>query len=445
MSLAEAGFRLKAATVRRGAGDFLADLMRAQRLPQVQLQALQDRRLTDLLRFAVDRTRFYPRWFAEHGVDPSSVRSVRDLHRLPVLDRTTVKTHALEFHSDEASPRTTRDALTGGSTGEPLRTQHDTRVPTLALSWRMYSWWGVQPWDNLARVGRWGFGPRDSLKNALSWWPTKQVYLDAGLMGPETMAEFLSTVQRIRPRLIEGYVGSMLELADYVEARGLSLPQPAAVATTAAPLPASARNRLESVFKAPVYDEYRGSEFGWMAGECREQNGLHIFADARLIEVVDEQGNPLPAGEIGDLVITDLTNRVFPLIRYRNGDRGSLLDHPCPCGVTLPLMAQPDGRTTDLLRLPSGRTLGHRLMGMFGSNPDSVRLFQIHQSADFSITVRVVKGDEAGAEANIESAVAALRSRMGDEVPVRLEYVDSLPFSRGKVKYVISEVPGPSV
>ena len=73
-------------------------------------------------------------------------------------------------------------------------------------------------------------------------------------------------------------------------------------------------------------DEYRGSETLWMAGECRLQTGLHVFADARKIEVVDDEGRSLPAGEVGDIVVTDLANRVFPIVRYRLGDRGSLME-----------------------------------------------------------------------------------------------------------------------
>lgn len=439
-SFAALAFQAKSATVRRRNGEFFRELMHQQTLAPEALRDLQWERATRMLRWATEGTAFYPDFYARSGVDVAAVRNWDDWEALPILDRTTVKEHAAGFLSAEAGPATVRDAQTGGSTGQPLRTKQDARVPTLGLAWRMYSWWGVQPWDNLARVGRWGFGRMDALKNGLAWWPTRQSYLDAGLLGPDSMREFHRRITATRPALLEGYVGSMLEFADFLEGSGLRVPPLKAVATTAAPLTTSVRRRLESFFEAPVYDEYRGSEFGWNAGECRERNGLHLFADVRLVEVVDEHGRRLPPGEVGDLVITDLTNRVFPLIRYKVGDRGALLGEPCPCGVTLPLMGQPEGRSTDVLRLPSGRSIGHRLMGMFSSHPDSVRLFQIHQRADHSIVVRVVPGSGSDATVHIETAVEALRRRIDDEVPVTVEHVDQLPFTGGKVKYVISDL-----
>lgn len=440
MDLRRAAFTAKLRTVRRHAGDVYHDLLRNERLSADELLELQWRRAQAVVDFALRETAFYPRHYAPSGLTAGTLLKPEDWARVPILDRATVKANAADISSSEASAGSSRPALTGGSTGEPLKTQHDARVPTITLSWRMYRWWGVEPWDDLARIGRWGFGRVQALKNDAAWWPTKQSYLDAALLTPESMRRFHGQLVRTGPALIEGYVGSMLEFADFVESAGLRIDPPKAVATTAAPLTASARARLESVFGAPVYDEYRGAEIGWMAGECREQNGLHVFADTRMIEVVGEDGNPLPPGETGDLVLTDLTNRVFPLIRYRLGDRGTLMDGICACGISLPRMEQPDGRTTDLLRLPGGRSMGHRLMGMFGDHPEAVRLFQIHQQADHSIVVRVVQGDSADARTHIEAAVAGLRQRVGNAVPVSVEYVDALPFSGGKVKYVISDV-----
>lgn len=70
------------------------------------------------------------------------------------------------------------------------------------------------------------------------------------------------------------------------------------------------------------------------------------------------------------------------MLRYRNGDRGILREEPCPCGRSLPLIEPPQGRTVDVLNLPSGALRAHRLTALTSAHPESVRLFQIHQQAD---------------------------------------------------------------
>lgn len=440
MNLKRSIFTAKSLTIKPQVNKVFHELMDNERLSPAALAARQGQMAQDIVSFAMDQSPYYRETYQALGVRPGRIDETAEWQKLPILERSTVKENSERIPTPDATPPNVRKALTGGSTGEPLRTMHDARVPTLPLSWRMYSWWGVTPYDDLARIGRWNFGQFSSLKNNLSWWPSKQIYLDAGLISDDTMHTFRHQLNRIRPKLIEGYVGAMLEFADFLERRQLTVPVPTAVATTAAPLTASARARLETAFGAPVYDEYRGSEFGWMAGECGERDGLHIFSDFRRIEILDNDGRPAAPGEVGDIVITDLRNRVFPMIRYRTGDQGILREEDCRCGRALPLMEQPQGRVTDMIRLPSGAILAHRLMGMFAGHPEAVRLFQIHQLADYSVTIRVVQGDTADAHTHIENAVSTLRQRIQHEVPVRLEYVDALPYTGGKTKYIISDI-----
>ncbi|WP_342372831.1 hypothetical protein PCC79_01810 [Propioniciclava soli] len=442
MSFRQAVFTLKARAVRPRTLQLYRELLANQAKPEHELAWLSQSRARAIASFAIQNTAFYRQVYSEQGITTSDLDAPETWTQLPIVDRSMIKDRPQDFQSNEFSPKTARPALTGGSTGQPVKVAHDSRVPTLALAWRMYSWWGVQPWDDLARVGRWGFGRLDNVKNVLSWWPTKQFYLDAGLIEPSSIDELLTWVAKNRPPLLEGYVGALTEVAAHLERRGDRLSGLTAVATTAAPLTEETRLRLQDAFGAPVYDEYRAAEVGWLAGECRAQEGLHINSDMRLIEVLDDNDQPVPPGEVGSIVITDLANRVFPLIRYRNGDRGRLLEGGCNCGLGLPRLGKPEGRTTDMLRTPSGKALGHRLMAMFSAQPDAVRLFQLHQAADYSITVRVVLNDQAaGAAPFVESVVEGLRKRVDYEVPVLIEYVDALPYTGGKLKYVISEVP----
>ncbi|WP_053384668.1 phenylacetate--CoA ligase family protein [Leucobacter celer] len=443
MGFARTAFTIKSRTVRRRSGRFLDELLSNERLPRERLAALQASRAAAIARFAATNTTYYARTFAEAGVDPARLEAPEQWQRIPVVERAMVKEHRREFISSESTRRTARQAKTGGSSGEPLWLQQDARVPTLAHAWRMYRWWGVEPWDNLARVGRWGFGAVDTLKTAVTWWPSRQIYLDAQLFDGTTMRAFHRAIVRTRPALIEGYVGAMLEFADFLEAEGLTIPTPRAIATTAAPLTENARHRLETVYGTPVYDEYRGSEINWMAAECRERSGLHVFADTRRIEILGPDGQPVPTGTVGDIVVTDLLNRVFPMIRYRVGDRGRFIERECPCGVTLPMIAQPEGRTTDIVRLPSGRMINHGLMAMFADHPESVRVFQIVQSADYALRIRIVRGGDPRGDEHIENAVAKVRRRIDDEVPIVVEYVEHLPQTGGKTKYLISELAAP--
>jgi phenylacetate-CoA ligase len=116
----------------------------------------------------------------------------------------------------------------------------------------------------------------------------------------------------------------------------------------------SMRRRIEERLKITATDNYGLSEImgPGVAGECREQSGLHIQEDHFLAEVVDpETLEPLPAGEKGELVLTTLTKEAFPMIRFRTGDLTRLLPERCACGRTLARMDRVLGRTDDMFTL----------------------------------------------------------------------------------------------
>lgn len=450
MGARRAAFRLKTATVQRPAGRLLESLQDNERLPMDELRTLQRARAAEMARFAMARTTFYAERGAAAGVGVADLADGGDLSAaafaaLPVTEKDDVRDRPADLRTDEASARTARTARTGGSTGQPLHTLVDRRVPVIALSWRMLRWWGVHPSDDALHVARWSAGRAGTLWQRARWWPTQQFQVDAGHLDQRVADDVAQWWRRNRPPLVEGYIEAVAELAEFLARLADPLPPPRAVGVTAAPLTPSVRSRLQELFGAPVYDQYRSAEVPWLAGECREQDGLHVFADLRLLEVVDEAGVPLPDGQEGDVVVTDLTNRVLPLIRYRLGDRATLRPRtrPCPCGVTLPLLEPPGGRSIDVVRLPDGAVVAGGLTMIFARRPDAVRQFQIHQSVDHSITLRVVLSGAGDAEAAVATVADDLRARTRGLVPVRIEPVDTIPHERGKTRYIISDVPRP--
>jgi phenylacetate-CoA ligase len=112
------------------------------------------------------------------------------------------------------------------------------------------------------------------------------------------------------------------------------------------------RAALERAFGCPAYDIYGLSEIigPGVAGECELRDGLHVADDHFLPEIVDPAtGVVLPPGREGELVLTSLTKRAIPMIRYRTGDITALTDAPCRCGRTTARMARVKGRSDDML------------------------------------------------------------------------------------------------
>jgi phenylacetate-CoA ligase len=244
------------------------------------------------------------------------------------------------------------------------------------------------------------------------------------------------------PQVIWGYVGAIDHVASFIEDNHFNIIPPKAIWVTAAPLSDIQRKRIERVFNAPVYEQYGCCEVFSLSSQCSQRQSLHMFHDARLIEFVDNEGSPQPAGKLGNIVLTDLENYSFPIIRYVNGDMGRALDGVCSCGVKLPLMDKVRGRQTDIIKLADGTCLaGEYLTTIFDDFPDSVKGFQVRQQKDCSIKVVYVPNPQYHDISQvIEKVRGALKLKTNSRVPLIFEAVSSIPHDRGKLQYIISEV-----
>ena len=422
----------------------LRALERNERLDPERLASLARERAADVVRFAMAHTDYYRERYARAGIRERDLADPEAFQSLPVLERSDVRDHFERIRSDEATPENVQRAVTGGTTNEPLRILRDARVQHRTLAWRLHRWWGVGPGENQAMIWRdTRSGFWKNLRHDALWWPSRMVRMDANHIDEGATAAFLDGWERMLPALLTGYVGAVIEVARFIERSGRRVPPPKAVGTTAAPITAGQKQYLGEIFGAPVYDHYQCIESPMIAGECAQRDGLHVFADARWVEILDGDGRPAAPGEAGSVVITDFRNRVFPLIRYRLGDEARWKPGPCRCGITFPMLEPVRGRITDVLRLPSGLVVsGDGILGIFDPWPDAVRQFQIWQAADHSLTLLCVRGRDPDADAIMRRAADALRAAARGEVPVRLEVVDAIRHDRGKQRIVVSDAPG---
>src|SRR5436190_1770054 len=206
---------------------------------------------------------------------------------------------------------------------------------------------------------------------------------DAGLssaaMISARVADFFKVHQRYRPDVIVAYTNPLYDFARMLAERGLSPRPPRSIVVGAEKLYPFQRQLIEKVFQAPVFETYGSREFMLLGAECDRHLGLHLTTENLVVEVLDDEGHPVPDGTEGNVVVTDLTNYGMPFIRYVNGDRAVAGWGNCSCGRDLPRLKQVSGRRLDIVRTPDGRHVPGELFPHLVKVFPQVRRFQVVQ------------------------------------------------------------------
>lgn len=429
--------------LRRPTFRYLRELEQSQWAAPADLRTLQRSKLGLLLRHAQRHTPFYRRWFREAAIDVHQRDSIATLRGLPLLDKGTICAHVDEMLWRDVPGGLFRQC-TGGSTGEPLTFYVGRRRQAYdqAARLRSHRWFNVNVGDR--ELFLWG-SPievtrtdglrlvRDALFN--------HRLLSAFDMSSDRMDEYLDEWDRYRPVALYGYPSSIALLVEHAEHRGrrLDTRRLAAVFVTGEVCYPHHRDTIVSYFRVPVADGYGSREAGFIAHQC-PQGSMHLCAENVIVEIVNHEGEPVPVGEAGEIVVTHLDAYAMPFIRYRTGDTGRLEPGRCACGRGLPLMDVVQGRSTDFLHLPDG-TVKHALSIIYPLREmRGIRRFRVTQHADYSVTVDVV-ADDRGVRITREAVARKVRPVVGDQVGLRVELVDRIASTAsGKHRYVVSQV-----
>jgi phenylacetate-CoA ligase len=237
------------------------------------------------------------------------------------------------------------------------------------------------------------------------------------------------------------YTQSAVLFASYLRQHNIDDIQIPSIVTTAEMLLPGQREFLEETFRGKVFNRYGCREVSVIASECEFHRGMHVNADALLVEIVPD---PKRQGRAGRIVITDLLNYSMPLIRYEIGDVGEWAeDQNCPCGRQLPLLADVQGRITDFLVLSDGRQISGPALTLVVSDMADVRQVQFVQRTPGQILLRVVPGTGYGAGTEQE-----LRKRiglyLGHAAALQIELTDTIASEiSGKYRFVVHESSPP--
>lgn len=440
MDYREHFFYLKFRFLDRTMRPSLSRLQQAQVLSSVELAELNWWRRCDLVRLCAEKIPFYRDRFKAIGFEFGDLKTEEDFQRLPILEKEDIREHSNDLFNPDFDRESLTVATTGGTTGLPLKTYNDPHVHLSSMSWRMLGWWGVTPADNSAYLYRAVPTGMHKLKTDIALWPTQRAYIAAADMTLDRMECFYRKLLRIQPKYLVGYVGAIDEFSRFLESREYQIPSLKVVWTTSAPLPESKRSQYQRVFSCPVYTQYGSCEFYWIAAECKEQNGLHIGTDIRHVDVVDGTV-PVGSGQFGDLLVTNLTNYAFPLLRYRVGDRGRLLKHNCSCGLPFPMMDYVKGRVSDSIRFRDGTTIpGEYWTTIFDDFTDSVKAFQVLQKSDYSLVISYEAIEGADATMAVNVVGSRIREKLRERIPLSFRQCDVSANDNGKLRFVVSEL-----
>ncbi|MBE8538943.1 AMP-binding protein [Geoglobus acetivorans] len=321
-------------------------------MPKSDLKELQERKLRSLVNYVYEYSPFYRKTFKEAGIHPADFKGLSDLHRLPFTKKQDLRdnyptgmfavplSHVVRFHASS------------GTTGKPTvvgYTQNDLNVWVESLARSLVAS-GVRREDVMQIAYGYGlFTGGLGFHYAGERIGAAVIPISAG-----NTARQIELMKDLNTTVIACTPSYMLYLAEQAEEMGVDIASDTKLRMGifgAEPWSEETRKRIENKTGIEAYDVYGTSELsGPLFTECEEKNGIHIWGDHFLIEVIDpETGEQVGEGEKGELVITTLSKEALPLIRWRTGDITVLEEEKCACGRTHPRIMRILGRADDMI------------------------------------------------------------------------------------------------
>ncbi|GBO82754.1 MULTISPECIES: phenylacetate--CoA ligase family protein [Marinobacter] len=396
-----------------------------------QRLAYQNERLYEMVRFCKQNVPYYQKLFAEHGLRDQDITHIDDLHKIPVLDKDTLRKDQGNFRAVGSKPYILQN--TSGSTGTPLTLAVDETTYKMAMALvvdheefhgvpfgaRRATFAGrmVQRSDDLSPPF-WRFNRAENQRLYSSYH-----------LNRATFPFYQKDLDSFAPLELIGYPSAISDIAGYYELTE-TRPQfrPKAIITNSETLLSWQRERIENVFQCPVRDYYGTAEYVVFAGQDGE--GLYrVNPTLGITEVLTDERNKLQ----GDIIATSLTNYCMPLLRYRVGDSATLISESE--GNVQTRFAGINGRLDDYIETPDGRRIGridHIFKGLTG-----IKEAQVIQETNEYCRILIVK-ESAESSLNEHVLQENFHARIGPEMKLFIEYTGQIPrAANGKFKSVV--------
>ena len=410
-----------------------------------ELSRLQLKRLKKTVQ-DVQNIEFYRKKFAEHGIRTSDIRTLEDVSRLPFTKKQDLRSGYPFGFLAVPHRKVVRIHTTSGTTGKPTvvcYTRNDLDA------------WSELIARNMTMVG---LGEDDVFQNMVNYgmftgglgfhYGAEKIGMTVIPSATGNTKRQIEMIQDFGVTVIHCTPSYAMHLAEVAEEQHAEFPTLKYGIFGAESWSESMRSELESKLGVTAFDSYGLSElFGpGVAFECPEHDGLHIWHDYYLVEIINpETGEVLGDGERGELVVTPLMKEAMPLVRYRTGDVTFKMEDGCLCG-RMPKIGRITGRSDDMLVIRGINVFPSQIEHVLLSLPEvgnqfMVYIDRVNHLDEMSIEVELNREyfhGELGDLARIQSKVTkALRDVLELRTSVKLVEPGSLPRFEGKAKRVI--------
>ena len=394
--------------------------------------------MNDTLCAVVERSRrrvpFYRERLAAWDCTPPGA-----FDRQPRISKQEIAGQEHRLLADGTDATSVLEETTSGSSGTPLRCfkSKRERLELAMRLWRLRAeYGGITPGDRTAEF--YGFIQEGSrFRTGETEIDGRSLCLSMLNLSPAALGRYYQALCAYQASWFFSVPSALSVLADYMLDHGLSGQATGIryIETTGEVLFGHQKQRIEAAFGCRVFNHYGCREFWLLAMSCPKGN-LHLEQDhihAEVLPVPDEPG-------MGELVVTALRNDVWPLIRYRVGDRVQPGFGTCPCGRPGPILTSLSGRATELLLI--GPWTANTILFFYAVtqvnslHPDAIRQFRVVQPAETELLFQYVPGSGISAEART-LAIATLVSKLPPETRIELEPVAVVPITGRKHSYFV--------
>jgi phenylacetate-CoA ligase len=418
---------------------------KAETLKPDDLQVLQLKRLKKTLQ-RVQHVDFYRKQLSDAGIKISTVKTLDDIRKIPFTKKQDLREGYPFGFFAVPMKKIVRIHTTSGTTGKPTvvgytRKDLDTWSDLIARNMTMVGIGDTDIFQNMVNYGMFtgGLGFHyGAEKIGMTVIPSATGNTRRQI---EMIRDFGVTTIHCTP----SYAMHLSEVAEDMDE---SLESLKTGLFGAEPWSESVRKTLENRLGLTAYDSYGLSElFGpGVAFECLEKDGLHIWHDSYLVEIIDpNSGEQLPDGERGELVVTPLVKEAMPLLRYRTGDVTMLMEDGCLC-TRGKKIARITGRSDDMLVIRGINVFPSQIEHVLLKIPEAGNQFmvyidRINHLDEMTVEVEINRNNFSGELADLariqKRVVKELRDALELRTSVRLVEPGSLPRFEGKSKRII--------